>query len=194
MTEPFRLTASQAQAKFKDGSLTVEEYAKSLLSRVEARDSAVHAWAYLSPELVLQRARELDQIPPEKRGPLHGIAIGVKDVILTKDMPTQHNSPIYEDDAPKIDAASITVLRANGALIFGMFVYCADGYDTNDEQARRQRLNSQQLLSDPHTKAPRQRTRTILRAHLAARRQVQQQRLATFKSPWVLEHRPWGVQ
>lgn len=121
MTEPFHLSASQAQIKFNDGSLTVEEYAKSLLSRVEARDSAVHAWAHLDPELVLQQARQLDQIPPEKRGPLHGVAVGVKDVILTKDMPTQHNSPIYDRDAPKIDAASIAVLRANGALIFGMF-------------------------------------------------------------------------
>ncbi|KAF2446459.1 Asp-tRNA Asn/Glu-tRNA Gln amidotransferas-like protein subunit A [Karstenula rhodostoma CBS 690.94] len=117
--EPFRLTASQAQAKFKDGSLTVEQYAKSLLDRVAARDSTVNAWAYLNPELVLERARQLDAIPPEKRGPLHGVAVGVKDVILTKDMPTQYNSPIYVDDAPKIDAASIQTLRANGALIFG---------------------------------------------------------------------------
>ena len=121
MTEPFLLKASEAQTKFNDGSLTVEEYAQSLLSRIKTRDSAVHAWAYLNPKLVLQRARELDQIPPAKRGPLHGVAVGVKDVILTKDMPTQHNSPIYEGDAPKIDAASVAVLRANGALIFGVF-------------------------------------------------------------------------
>ncbi|KAH7071004.1 Asp-tRNA Asn/Glu-tRNA Gln amidotransferas-like protein subunit A [Paraphoma chrysanthemicola] len=119
MTDSYRLTASQAQCKFKDGSLTVEEYAQSLLSRVKSRDEIVHAWAYLDPELVLQRARELDQVPAEKRGPLHGVAIGVKDVILTKDMPTQYNSPIYESHAPKMDAGSIAVLRANGALIFG---------------------------------------------------------------------------
>ncbi|KAF2029702.1 Asp-tRNA Asn/Glu-tRNA Gln amidotransferas-like protein subunit A [Setomelanomma holmii] len=119
MTEPFRLTASQAQSKFKDGSLTVEDYARSLLSRVEARDATVNAWAYLNSELVLQHARELDQVPPEKRGLLHGVAIGVKDVILTKDMPTQYNSSIYENDAPKIDAGSIAVLRKNGALMLG---------------------------------------------------------------------------
>jgi Asp-tRNA(Asn)/Glu-tRNA(Gln) amidotransferase A subunit family amidase len=118
-TEPFRLTASQAQAQFFDGTLTVEAYVKSLLSRIEARDSVVHAWAYLDPELVLQRARELDRVPPERRGPLHGVAVAVKDVILTKEMPTQYNSPIYEGNAPQVDAASITTLRANGALIFG---------------------------------------------------------------------------
>lgn len=84
MTEPYQLTASEALAKLKDGSLTVESYAKSLLSRINARDQVVKAWAYLDPEFVLAQAKQLDQIPPEKRGPLHGIAIGVKDVILTK--------------------------------------------------------------------------------------------------------------
>ncbi|KAF2705446.1 Asp-tRNA Asn/Glu-tRNA Gln amidotransferas-like protein subunit A [Pleomassaria siparia CBS 279.74] len=118
-TEPFRLTASEAQSQFRAGTLTVQDYARSLLSRVASRDSTVNAWAYLDPELVLARARELDQIPPEKRGPLHGVAIGVKDVILTKDMPTQYNSPIYVDDKPEVDAGSILTLRTNGALIFG---------------------------------------------------------------------------
>ncbi|KAI8938509.1 hypothetical protein NX059_004397 [Plenodomus lindquistii] len=119
MTQPYHLTASQAQAKFNDDSLTVEEYAKSLLSRIETRDPTVHAWAYLDPALVLQRARELDQTPREQRGPLHGVAIAVKDVILTRDMPTQYNSAMYEGDAPKIDAGSIAILRAKGALILG---------------------------------------------------------------------------
>ncbi|CBX90606.1 similar to Asp-tRNA Asn/Glu-tRNA Gln amidotransferase subunit A [Plenodomus lingam JN3] len=119
MTQPYHLTASQAQAKFKDGSLTVEEYAKSILSRIQTRDSTVNAWAYLNPDLVLRRARELDQTVPQKRGPLHGVAIGVKDVIYTKDMPTQYNSIIYEGDTPRVDAGSIAILRSNGALIFG---------------------------------------------------------------------------
>lgn len=84
MTEPYRLTASEALAQMKDGSLTVESYAKSLLTRIKSRDEVVKAWAYLNPDFVLAQAKKLDQIPPEKRGPLHGIAIGVKDVILTK--------------------------------------------------------------------------------------------------------------
>ena len=84
MTEPYRLTASQALALMKNGSLSVEDYAKSLLSRIRARDEVVKAWAYLDPEYVLEQARKLDQVPAEKRGLLHGVAVGVKDVILTK--------------------------------------------------------------------------------------------------------------
>ena len=137
MTEPYRLTASEAVAIMKKGDLSVEDYAKSLLSRVKERDHVIKAWAYLDPEFVLAQARKLDQIPAEKRGPLHGVAIGVKDVILTKgltshvryecsadsfhsDMPTVHNSPIYKDEPiSQVDAAPIITLRTAGALIFG---------------------------------------------------------------------------
>ncbi|KAI2469551.1 amidase [Annulohypoxylon bovei var. microspora] len=117
--EPYQLTASQALAKLKDGSLTVEEYARSLLARIDKRDAAVQAWAYLDPDYVVQQAKQLDSVAPEKRGPLHGVAIAVKDIMYTKDMPTQHNSPIYEGDEPKLDAASIITLRHAGALILG---------------------------------------------------------------------------
>jgi Asp-tRNA(Asn)/Glu-tRNA(Gln) amidotransferase A subunit family amidase len=86
MAEPYRLTATEAVALMKKGDLTVEDYAKSLLSRIKERDHVVKAWAYLDPKFVLAQAKRLDQIPLEKRGPLHGIAIGVKDVILTKGM------------------------------------------------------------------------------------------------------------
>jgi Asp-tRNA(Asn)/Glu-tRNA(Gln) amidotransferase A subunit family amidase len=84
MTEPYRLTASEALALMQKGDLTVEDYAKSLLARIKERDDVVKAWAYLDPDFVLTQARKLDQIKPEERGPLHGIAVGVKDVILTK--------------------------------------------------------------------------------------------------------------
>jgi Asp-tRNA(Asn)/Glu-tRNA(Gln) amidotransferase A subunit family amidase len=44
----------------------------------------VKAWACLNPEYVIAQARKLDIIPPENRGPLHGVAIAIKDVIQTK--------------------------------------------------------------------------------------------------------------
>ncbi|KAK7935476.1 amidase, partial [Apiospora marii] len=82
--EAYQLTATQVLARFRDGSLTVEEYARSLLSRIEQRDATVKAWAYLDPDYVIKQARALDQTPAEQRGPLHGVAIAVKDVIYTK--------------------------------------------------------------------------------------------------------------
>jgi Asp-tRNA(Asn)/Glu-tRNA(Gln) amidotransferase A subunit family amidase len=82
--DEYRLTASQAQSKIRAGELTVEQYAQSLLQRIRERDDAVKAWAYLDPAFVLQQARELDKLPQEKRGPLHGVAVAVKDIIYTK--------------------------------------------------------------------------------------------------------------
>lgn len=82
--EPYQLTATEALAKFKDGTLTIEGYARSLLARIEKRDAAVQAWAYLDPEYVIRQAKQLDAVPLEERGPLHGVAVAVKDIIYTK--------------------------------------------------------------------------------------------------------------
>ncbi|SEB46463.1 Asp-tRNAAsn/Glu-tRNAGln amidotransferase A subunit [Rhodococcus jostii] len=114
------LTGSEALPLLRTGQLTVEGLARSCLKRVAERDFSVRAWSYLDPDAVLAEARRLDR--EERKGPLHGIPIGVKDVILTKNMPTQQNSPIYADDSPRIDAACIQTLRAAGALIFGKTV------------------------------------------------------------------------
>lgn len=118
-TELYRLTACQVAAGIRSGSFTVEEYAKSLLAHIKERDDTVKAWAYLNPEQVLEQARQLDKVPPEKRGPLHGVSVAVKDVIYTKDMPTQHNSPLYKDSNAGVDAGSIIIIRNAGALILG---------------------------------------------------------------------------
>lgn len=84
MAEFYRLAASDALRLIRQGKLTVEDYAKSLLSRINERDHIIHAWAYLDPDLVISQARRLDSIPPESRGPLHGLPIGIKDIALTK--------------------------------------------------------------------------------------------------------------
>lgn len=82
--EPFRLTATEAIKTIKAGDLTVEDYAHSLLDRIKERDDAVRAWIYLDGNQVLEQARALDRLPKEERGPLHGVAVAIKDVIYTK--------------------------------------------------------------------------------------------------------------
>lgn len=85
--EPHRLTATDALQLIKSNNLTVESYARSLLSRIDTRDPAVKAWVHLNPDAVLQQARLLDKIPADQRGPLHGVPIAVKDVMYTKGDP-----------------------------------------------------------------------------------------------------------
>ena len=67
-------------------------------------------------------ARELDRGPI--RGALHGVPIGIKDVIDTADQPTEMGSPIYRGHRPACDAACVALLRAAGAVILGKTVTC----------------------------------------------------------------------
>lgn len=117
MTEPHAMTASQASLALAERRLTSEALVRSCLERIAARDGDVKAWSYVDPDQAIRTARELDKQP--RRGPLHGIPVGVKDMIDTRDMPTQHNSPIYVGHRPGQDAACVAVLRAAGAVILG---------------------------------------------------------------------------
>jgi Asp-tRNA(Asn)/Glu-tRNA(Gln) amidotransferase A subunit family amidase len=85
-SELYRLTATEILAKVTANEISVEDYARSLLTRIKARDEAVQAWAYLDPDYVIEQAKALDAIPSTEHGPLHGVAIAVKDVIYTKGM------------------------------------------------------------------------------------------------------------
>jgi NCS1 family nucleobase:cation symporter-1 len=89
LVQPYQLSATDVAAKIRDGQLSVEEYAQSLLARIKERDPVVKAWAYINSDQVLQEARKLDAVPKEDRGPLHGVAIAVKDVIYTKGTSTK---------------------------------------------------------------------------------------------------------
>ena len=102
-TEPAHMTASEAAGLIASKQMSCEELARSCLARVSARDAAVKAWLWLDPDHVIRRARELDKLAP--KGPLHGLPIGVKDIIDTADYPTTQNSPIYDEMRVGRDAA-----------------------------------------------------------------------------------------
>jgi len=111
------LTASEALGRLRCGDVTAEMMTRACLDRIAARDGEVRAWTHVDPDLALRQARELDRAGPT--GSLHGLPVAIKDVILTRDMPTQYNSPIYRGDHPRIDAACVTLLRAAGTVILG---------------------------------------------------------------------------
>ena len=115
-----RLTASDAAAAMAAGTLTSEALVRALLARIEQREPAVQAWAWMDPDLALAQARAADASP--RRSPLHGIPVGIKDVIDTADMPTGYGSPIYDGHRPVGDAACVAQLREAGAVILGKTV------------------------------------------------------------------------
>ena len=113
-------TATALLPRLRSGELSAQTCTQASLARIAARDADVHAWAYLDPEQALTRAAELDDAREAGLvGALHGLPIGLKDVLLTCDMPTQYNSPLYRGFSAGVDAACVSVLRSAGALLLG---------------------------------------------------------------------------
>src|SRR5687767_1904551 len=92
-----------------------EKLVGACLERISEREAEVHAWAWINPEKALAEARQRDREAP--RSALHGVPVGIKDVIDTADMPTEYNSPIYRGHQPKWDAPCVALLRRAGCLI-----------------------------------------------------------------------------
>lgn len=118
--EPFRLTALEAARAIAQGALTSEALVRSCLERIDARESVVHAWAFYDPDLALADARLRDRSP--RRGPLHGVPVGMKDIIDTRRMPTAYGSWIFEGHRPKRDAAVVRRAERAGAVVLGKTV------------------------------------------------------------------------
>ena len=111
------LDAVEALERLRSGTLSAEALTQACLDRIARREPLVHAWSHVDPATALRNARSLDRL--DFKGPLFGLPVGVKDVILTNDMPTQYNSPIYQGHHPRLDAACVKVLRRAGAVILG---------------------------------------------------------------------------
>ena len=111
------LSASEAATRLASGEITSEALVADCLERIAARDPEIGAWAHLDPEAALTQARERDG--EERRGPLHGVPVGVKDVLDTADLPTEYGSAIHAGHQPQADAACVSALRRAGAVILG---------------------------------------------------------------------------
>jgi Asp-tRNA(Asn)/Glu-tRNA(Gln) amidotransferase A subunit family amidase len=124
LSSPSELTATEAAARLASGDTTSEELVQACLDRIAALEPEVQAWAFLDRDRALEQARAADAQRKEGKGigPLHGVPIGIKDIIDTADMPTEHGSAVFKGRRPYEDAACITALRRAGAVILGKTV------------------------------------------------------------------------
>jgi len=118
------LTAVEARDRMARGDITSEAYTQACLDQIASRDADVEAWAYLDPAQALEQARALDKqrASGAGMGSLHGLPVGIKDIIDTADMPTQNGCKIFEGYQPEKDATCVAILRAAGAVILGKTV------------------------------------------------------------------------
>lgn len=111
---------AELQRQLASRALSAETVARAFIERVESQEASVRAWEFFDADLVLRQAQQLDQGPV--LGPLHGIPLGVKDLMDTGDMPTTYGSPIYAGHRPARDAACVAASRAAGAIVMGKTV------------------------------------------------------------------------
>src|ERR1039458_1131004 len=118
------LGAAEAARALAEGRISSEELVQACLARIKTDEERVQAWAFLDPEHALRQAREADARRREGKalGPLHGIPVGVKDIIDTGDMPTEDGTVLHAGRTPSEDATLVSMLRAAGAIIMGKTV------------------------------------------------------------------------
>ena len=118
------LSAAEALAALHEGRLKAEELVRGCLARIRADEERVQAWAFLDETRALEQARNVDRVRREGHatGPLHGLPVGVKDIIDTADMPTEDGTVLNAGRRPNDDAVVVQRLRASGAVVLGKTV------------------------------------------------------------------------
>lgn len=118
--DPAQMTIAEASAEIESGKLKPSTLIEACLAQTATVEPEVRAWAYSGGDQSRMAARLLDQ--QHTGGALYGIPFGVKDIIDTSDMPTEHGTPVYQGHTPARDAACVALLKEAGGVCFGKTV------------------------------------------------------------------------
>ena len=121
MTLPRDMTIETAISQMKKHQLTCRELVESCLDQIELRENLIHAWAEVYKKEALETADTCDTalLSGKWMGELHGIPIGIKDIIDVKGMWMRAGCDVYPAEVGKEDAAVIQRLKNAGAIILG---------------------------------------------------------------------------
>jgi Asp-tRNA(Asn)/Glu-tRNA(Gln) amidotransferase A subunit family amidase len=124
MTQLEWLSASDAAQGIREGLFDAEQLVQACLERIRQTEGEVQAWQHLDEAHALTQARARDADRREGRpiGPLHGVPVGLKDIIDTVDMPTEDGTVLHAGRMAGRDAAVVAKLREAGAVILGKTV------------------------------------------------------------------------
>lgn len=118
------LSAVAARDAMLRGDVTAETYVGACLDAIAAREAQIEAWVVCDREHALEQARACDKARAAgtPAGLLHGLPVGIKDIIDTADMPTQNGSPLFAGHQPVRDASCVAQIRGNGGIVIGKTV------------------------------------------------------------------------
>jgi len=121
MSDLHWLTAADAAAAIAARKLSPVELTTALLERIAKLDPRLHVFIRLDAEAAMAAARaaEAEIMAGRPRGPLHGVPLGIKDIIDVAGLPTTCHSKILIDHVPAADAVCVAKLRGAGAIVLG---------------------------------------------------------------------------
>jgi Asp-tRNA(Asn)/Glu-tRNA(Gln) amidotransferase A subunit family amidase len=119
--EPHALGLKALHAAFREGRLTVQGYIEDLNARVAAREPDVRAFEWFEPARAAAEAEERSG-GILKELPLYGVAVGVKDIIATRGIPTRMGSRIFAGHVPARSAGLVRRLEALGGIVYAKTV------------------------------------------------------------------------
>jgi Asp-tRNA(Asn)/Glu-tRNA(Gln) amidotransferase A subunit family amidase len=113
-----------ASAAFAKGADTPRAYLERCLDTIAAREPTVRAWVVVNEAGAREAADASTQRWRDGRplSTIDGMPIGIKDLLETRDMPTQMGCPAYRGNFPKRDNAAVWALRQAGAVVLGKTV------------------------------------------------------------------------
>lgn len=115
-----RSSASDILGALRTGRLSAATLMEATLARIAAVNPGLNAIVAQRPaEALMAEARAADAVAPERRGPLHGLPIAVKDLVETAGIVSSHGSPLFRDHVPDRDALIAARMRAAGAILIG---------------------------------------------------------------------------
>ena len=121
MSALWELTSIEAARQIRAGIISSQDLVSACIARIGETDHDIRAWRHFDADKALADARARDELRRHggALGALHGIPVGLKDIIDTDDMPTELGSPIHRGRAPQANAAVVDKLLEAGAVIMG---------------------------------------------------------------------------
>lgn len=115
------LTTSEMAAAIAGKKLSPVTVVEDALARIDRLDPVLRAWVHVDRDGARATAKvmEAEAKVGKLRGPLHGVPVGIKDVLHAADMPTVANSRTTDPDARYPDSPVVAALRRAGAIILG---------------------------------------------------------------------------
>jgi aspartyl-tRNA(Asn)/glutamyl-tRNA(Gln) amidotransferase subunit A len=116
-----QLTISEASELLHAKKLSPVELTQDCLKRIERLNPKLNAFITITAESALEEARraETEIVHSQSRGPLHGIPIGLKDLVDTAGVGTTAASGLFKNRVPTQDANLVRLLKAAGAVFIG---------------------------------------------------------------------------